>query len=162
MDREASVVIRRENLDNDTTSGDRYDGNGPSGCEYTLYITLEPLTPGTKPTVYAISYSKGAPGLGSQWYQVGELYEGPASIKSDGTVDYANWLATAKTYEIADGIEYKVAAPNGDQYDIMKTMEQLISAEDQDIFNLIDNTNIFKIVHSVPPYNKKVYIKIIT
>ena len=149
VEKQASVVIRRENLDKDGTTGDNYNGGGPGGCEYTLYITVEPLTPGTRPTVYAIAYSEGANGMGDGWYQVGELYEGTAPIRSNGSIDYANWVATEKTYEIADGIEYKVAAPNGDQYDIMKTMEQLISAEDQDIFNQIDNTNIFKKVYDI-------------
>ena len=151
VERQASVVIRRENMDKKDT-GDDYTGSGSSttkGCEYTLYITVEPLTPGTRPTVYAIAYSEGASGMGSGWYQVGELYEGTAPIKSDGTIDYANWTATHKEYEIADGITYLVGAPNGDQYDIMKTMEQLISAEDQDIFNQIDNTNIFKKVYDI-------------
>lgn len=149
VEKQASVVIRRENLDKDGTTGDAYSGGSPGGCEYTLYITVEPLTPGTRPTVYAIAYSEGANGMGDGWYQVGELYEGTAPIRSNGSIDYANWVATEKTYEIADGIEYKVAAPNGDQYDIMKTMEQLISAEDQDIFNQIDNTNIFKKVYDI-------------
>lgn len=144
-EKKASVVIRRENMDNDKTTGD----NGNAGCEYTVYITVEPLTPGTKPTVYAISYSCGADGMGDDWYQVGELYEGTAPVLSDGTIDYKNWVATHKKYTIADGIEYLVGAPNGDQYDIMKTMEQLISAEDQDIFNQIDNTNIFKKVYDI-------------
>lgn len=146
-DKEAHVVIRRENLDNKST-GDSYSP-GPSGCEYTLYITVESLTPGTNPTVYAISYSQGANGMGDDWYQVGELYEGTAPIKADGTIDYASWIATPKTYEMADGISYKVAAPNGDQYDIMKRMEQLIAAQDQDIFNDIDNTRIFKRVYDI-------------
>ena len=145
----ASVVVRRENLDGDTTSGDDYSNAPLSGCEYTLYITVEPLTPGTKPTVYAIAYSQGASGMGDDWYQVGELYEGTAPVLADGSIDYKNWVATAKTYEIADGIDYKVAAPNGDQYDIMKTIEQLISAEDQDVFNQIDNTNIFKKTYDI-------------
>lgn len=149
VEKQASVVIRRENLDKDGTTGDAYSGGSPGGCEYTLYITVEPLTPGTRPTVYAIAYSKGANGMGSGWYQVGELYEGTAPIRSDGSIDYANWVATYKEYEIADGIKYLVGAPNGDQYDIMKTMEQLISAEDQDIFNQIDNTNIFKKVYDI-------------
>lgn len=150
IERQANVVIRRENLDNDTTSGDNYNGAGPDGCEYTLYITVEPLTPGTKPTVYAISYSQGAPGMGDKWYQVGELYEGTAPIKADGTIDYDNWIATYKTYEIADGIEYVVGqVGGGDQYDIMNRMEQLISAADQDIFNSIDNTKIFKKVYDL-------------
>lgn len=148
-EKKASVVIRRENLDGDVTSGDDYSTGPHKGCEYTLYITVEPLTPGTNPTVYAIAYSCGADGMGDDWYQVGELYEGTAPVNSDGTINYSKWVATEKTYEIADGIEYKVAAPNGDQYDIMKTIEQLISAEDQDVFNQIDNTNIFKKTYNI-------------
>ena len=147
LERQASVVIRRENMDKDTSTGD--NGTNNKGCEYTLYITLEPLTPGTKPTVYAIAYSCGAEAMGDDWYQVGELYEGTAPILNDGTIDYKNWIATHKNYVMADGIAYLVGAPNGDQYDIMKTMEQLISAEDQDIFNQIDNTNIFKKAYDI-------------
>ena len=146
---EATVVIRRENLDKDTSTGDNYSGSGPKGCEYTLYITVDSLVPGQSATVYAIAYSCGASGMGDMWYQVGELYEGTAPVKSDGSIDYANWKATKNTYEIADGIKYNVGFPNGDQYDIMNTMEQLISAEDQDIFNDIDNTNIFKKVYDI-------------
>lgn len=149
VEKEAHIVIRRENLDKDTTTGDQYNNNGPKGCEYTLYITVEPLTPGTRPTVYAIAYSEGADNMGELWYQVGELYEGTANVNSNGQIDYSSWIATHKNYEMADGINYLVGAPNGDQYDIMKTMEQLISAEDQDIFNMIDNTNIFKKVYDI-------------
>ena len=149
VERTATVVIRRENMDNDLTSGDNYLGNGPKGCEYTLYITVESLVPGDKPIVYAIAYSQGASGMGDDWYQVGELYEGTAPINADGSIDYKNWIATPNTYEMADGIKYNVGYQNGDQYDIMKTMEQLISAEDQDIFNDIDNTKIFKKVYDI-------------
>ena len=153
----ATVVIRRENIDKDGTSGDAYPSGGPSGCEYTLYITVESLAPGTRPTVYAIAYSEGADKMGDDWYQVGELYEGTAPIKADGSIDYTNWIATHKLYEMADGITYLVGAPNGDQYDIMKTMEQLISAEDQDIFNMIDNVNIFKKVYDILQKHKNSY-----
>lgn len=148
-EKHATVVIRRENLDGDATSGDDYSGSGPKGCEYTLYITVESTTPGTNPTVYAIAYSCGASGMGDDWYQVGELYEGTAPITARSEIDYENWTAVQKDYEIADGIVYKVGYPNGDQYDIMKTMEQLISAQDQDIFNDIDNKNIFKKVYDI-------------
>lgn len=149
VERKASITIRRENLDKDATSGDNYTNNGPKGNEFTLYITVEPLTPGATVTVYAIAYSKGAADMGSGWYQVGELYEGTAKVNSSGQIDYTTWKATYKNYEMADGINYLVGAPNGDQYDIMNTMEQLISAEDQDIFNQIDNTNIFKKVYDI-------------
>lgn len=104
-ERKASVVIRRENLDNDTSSGDNYAGNGPAGCEYTLYITVESLTPGESATVYAIAYSEGADGMGSAWYQVGELYEGTAQIDQNGEIDYTTWEAAYKEYEIADRSE---------------------------------------------------------
>ena len=147
--KKATVTIRRENLDKNTTTGDNYQGGGPSGCEYTLYITVENPTPGASVTVYAIAYSEGADAMGDDWYQVGELYEGTAKINADGSIDYSTWVAKAKSYEIADGIVYNVGLPNGDQYDIMKTMEQLISAQDQDIFNDIDNKNIFKKVYDI-------------
>ena len=150
VERKASIVIRRENMDNDTTTGDDYNGGKKNGCEYTLYITVEPLTPGTRPTVYAIAYSEGAAKMGDDWYQVGELYEGTAPINKDGTINYSEWIATFKTYEMADGITYNVGqVGGGDQYDIMNKMEQLISAEDQDIFNMIDNVNIFKKVYDI-------------
>ena len=154
IEKEASVVIRRENLDKDVGSGDAYNNSTLTGCEYALYITVDPLTPGTTATVYAIAYSSGASGMGNGWYQVGELYEGTAPIKADGTIDYEKWVAKEKTYEIADGIDYKVGAANGDQYDIMKTLEQLISAEDQDVFNQIDNTNIFKKTYDLIQKNR--------
>ena len=149
VEREATVAIVRENIDKDATSGDKYDGGSPAGCEYTLYITVDSIEPGGNPTVYAIAYSKGAAGMGSDWYQVGELYEGTAPVQSDGTIDYSKWVATANTYTVADGIYYKVAQQNGDQYDLLKTMEELISTNDQDIFNDIDNTKIFKKVYDI-------------
>lgn len=145
----ASVVIRRENIDKDATSGDSYSGGGPSGCEYTLYITVESPVAGQSPTVYAIAYSEGNSGIGDNWYQVGELYEGTAPILADGSIDYTNWVAATKTYKAADGITYDVAQKNGDQYDLIKTIEGLISTDDQDIFNTIDNSKIFKKVYDI-------------
>ena len=145
----AHVVIRRENLDRDPASGDAYSNGGPSGCEYTLYITVDSLVPGQSAKVYAISYSEGASGMGDAWYQVGELYEGTAPVKSDGSIDYSKWKAVYKEYKIANGIVYKVGASNGDQYDKMNTMEELISAVDQDIFNDIDNSGIFKKAYDI-------------
>ena len=145
----ATVVIRRENIDKDGTSGDAYPSGGPSGCEYTLYITVDGLTPGSTATVYAISYSEGAPGMGDDWYQVGELYEGTAPVNSDGSINYSKWDATAKTYTVADGIYYNVGFANGDQYDKLDTIEGLISTDDQDIFNDIDNQKIFKKAYDI-------------
>ena len=145
----ATIVIRRENIDGDATSGDAFSGGSPSGCEYTLYITVDSLTPGKNATVYAIAYSEGAPGMGDDWYQVGELYEGTAPVNSDGSINYAKWDATAKTYTVADGIYYNVGFANGDQYDKLDTIEGLISTNDQDIFNDIDNQKIFKKAYDI-------------
>jgi hypothetical protein len=148
VQKEASVLVRRENIDKDSTSGDRYTGGGPSGCEYTLYITVD--DPQTKtPVVYTIAYSCGTNALGDQWYQVGELYQGTAPIAADGSILYEQWIATPKSYEVADGITYKVGQSNGDQYDILKKIEDLIATGDTDIFNDIDNSRIFKKVYDI-------------
>lgn len=149
-----TVMIRRENIDGDASHGDNYTGGGPTGCEYTVYITVDDLgAPGGKATVHAISYSKLPDG---SWYRIGQLYEGTATVKDydsadgyDGAFDVYSWLATANSYEVADGITYKVGQQNGDQYEIMKTLEQIISVEDQNFFNTIDNTNIFKKVYDL-------------
>ena len=149
-----TVMVRRENIDGDASHGDNYTGGGPTGCEYTVYITVDDLSaPGGKATVHAISYSKLPDG---SWYRIGQLYEGTATVKDydsadgyDGAFDVYSWLATANSYEVTDGITYKVGQKNGDQYEIMKTLEQIISVEDQNFFNTIDNTNIFKKVYDL-------------
>lgn len=144
--KQATVVVERKNMDGKST-GDSYE-NGPSGCEYTVYITVEDPNASDKVTVYAISYSYGTNSTG-QWYQIGELYEGTASTTADGTFDTSSWKATAKTYTIADGITYKVGQQNGDQYEIMKDLDDILSVQDQNIFNTIDNTRIFKKVYDI-------------
>ena len=145
-----TVMVRRENVDGRTT-GDSYNAtNGPTGCEYTVYITTDPLTsPTGTASVYAISYSRSADGT---WHRLGELYEGAAPVtdydKTDstyqGAFDVYSWVAAPNEYETADGIKYKVGQEQGDQYDKMNTLEDLMSVGDQDIFNDIDNARIFK------------------
>lgn len=149
-----TVMIRRDNIDGDDAHGDNYSNGGPTGCEYTVYITTDSLSSaGGKATVHAISYSKLPDG---SWYRIGQLYEGTATVKDydssegyDGAFDVYSWLATPNSYEVTDGITYRVGQPNGDQYEILKSLEQIISVEDQNFFNTIDNTNIFKKVYDI-------------
>ena len=165
-----TVIVRRENVDSRST-GDSYSTGGGSGCEYTVYITVDALSsPTGKAITYAVSYSKGgtADALGA-WYQLGELYEGTANrIDYDsstpgvqGAVDVYSWIASPKRYEVANGITYLVGQEQGDQYDKLKTLEQLMSTNDQDIFNDIDNTRVLKnaydIVHNSANYSKPGY-----
>lgn len=150
-----TVMIRRENIDGKST-GDSYDVNGgPTGCEYTVYITSDALTSTAgQATVYAITYTKKPDG---SWYRIGQLYEGSANKTDydttnnthDGSFDVYSWQATAGTYEVTDNISYKVGQQNGDQYEILKSLEKIISVEDQNFFNTIDNSRIFKTVYDI-------------
>ena len=148
-----TVMIRRDNVDNRQTGDDYNSANSPTGCEYTIYISTSPLT--SPATVYAVSYSNGGVGAqGDTWYQLGELYEGTAPLTTDPNTgktifDYSKWIATAKEYEFVDGKSYKVGYDQGDQYDKLKTLEQLMSAADQDVFNDIDNSGILRKVYSI-------------
>lgn len=155
-----TIMIRRENVDNKST-GDSYSGSGPSGCEYTLYITIDELDPDKNPTgkatVYAISYSEGGISNQSQWYQLGELYEGTAQLDDYGTgdaFDYRNWTASPKEYVVANGVTYLVGQEQGDQYDKLKKLEDIMSTQDQDIFNFIDGSNLLKNVYAIVHNNK--------
>ena len=151
-----TVTIRRDNVDNRAT-GDSYSGSGPSGCEYTIYLTVDALNSTSgKAEVYAVSYSKGGATGGDSWYQLGQLYEGTANVidYSDeeglqGAIDISTWEATPKKYVLANGITYLVGQEQGDQYDKLKTLEQIMSTNDQDIFNDIDNSHILKTVYDI-------------
>ena len=156
-----TVIIRRENVDNNG-SGDEYS-SGPKGCEYTIYITADDLSnPGEKVTVYAISYTIDSKGV--SWYQLAELYQGTAPVVDydptdstfEGSIDITKWVATKNDYEVADGLIYKVGYEQGDSYDKLYTLEQLMSTKDQDIFNDIDNIKIMKKLHDIVVANQSV------
>ncbi len=153
-----TVMVERANVDNRTT-GDAYDvQGGPTGCEYTVYITVDALdSPTGEALVYAVSYSKGGTAGGTLWYQLGELYEGtadrmdydPSTPEMDGAFDVSTWIATPNRYVVADGITYLVGQEQGDQYDKLKTLRELMSTNDQDIFNDIDNNRVLKKVYDI-------------
>ena len=160
-----TVMIRRDNVD-DKSTGDSYSGSGPSGCEYTIYITVDELNSTSgKAEVYAVSYSKGGAAGSGSWYQLGQLYEGTASVIDytkeegmQGAIDISTWTASPAKYVLANGITYLVGQEQGDQYDKLKTLEQIMSTNDQDIFNDIDNSKILKtaydIIHNSQNANK--------
>ena len=155
-----TVLVERKNVDK-TTEGDAYKPTGPSGCEYTVYITVDDLSsPTGKATVYAISYSCDKDG---NWFQLGQLYEGTANKedyntkddKYEGSFDVDSWIASKETYTVVSfnngsgqkNISYNVGMSQGDQYDMLKTLEELMSCKDQDIYNDIDNTGILVYVY---------------
>ncbi len=157
----ATVMVERKNVDGRST-GDAYQvANGPTGCEYTVYVTVDPLkSPTGKAIVYAVSYSCGADGV---WYQIGQLYEGTANIVDydtkdnvyQGAVDVGSWIATPNTYTVTDGIEYKVGqTQHGTQYDMLKTISEIMSAGDQEIFNKVDNSGLLKKVYDLLKQNQ--------
>ncbi len=71
-DQDVTAIVKRENLDNDSTSGDE------NGCEMTLYMTADTIKRGVKTvTVFAIVFTK-APGS-DEWVQMGDMmFEGTA------------------------------------------------------------------------------------
>ena len=152
-----TVMICRENVDKTSGTGDAYKPSGPAGCEYTVYISIDPLESATgEAIVYAISYTRDKNG---EWKQVGQLYEGvadrmdydPTTSTLEGAFDIRTWEATPAYYEIADGIVYIAGLPKGqgDQYDQYKTIQELMSAKDHDIYNAIDNAGLFKNVYNI-------------
>ncbi len=159
-----TIMIQRDNVDSLAT-GDNYAvGGAPTGCEYTLYITVDPLnSPTGEAMVYAVSYSCGGEGDTDQWYQLGQLYQGKAPLTtydSEGNVafDVDNWTATANEYEFIDGYYYKVGYEQGDQYAKYNTIEQLMSANDQNFYNDIDNSHLLRKVYEIV-YNRDNYGK---
>ncbi len=162
-----TIVIERTNVDGLTT-GDNYNVNGgPTGCEYTLYITVDAMdSPTGQAMVYAVSYSYGGVGNTGEWYQLGQLYEGTAPLTEYGNtgklvMDVDGWKATANDYEFVDGYYYKVGYEQGDQYAKYKTIEELMSCNDQNFYNDIDNSRLlmkaYAIVYNSSNYNKPGY-----
>lgn len=159
VEKPVTVLIERNNMDNKST-GDSYSSpGGPSGCEYTIYITTDDITGSGSSTVYAITYRQGDDG---QWHQLAQLYEGTANnidydtttSTYEGAFDVSSWKATPKVYEIADGLSYKVNHKDGDQYDQISDLKSLLTVKDQDIFNEIDNSKFFKKVYDLLKNNK--------
>lgn len=146
-ERPVTILVERRNVDGKTASGDTYADGAPTGCEYTLYLSVDDLSaPGGRATVYAVSYSCGADGV---WYQIGELYEGtsvrqdyyPSTEHYDGAYDVSTWLATKKDYQVTADITYKVGYEQGTNFDKMNTIDELMSVNDQEFYNKVNNNS---------------------
>lgn len=137
-----TIMVSRRDVDGKASTGDSYPGSGsPSGCEYTVYITTDPLDGGS-PTVYAVSYTC----RDGVWYQIGELYEGVCQTdvydgKGNLSFDVYSWDATAKVYSVTDDISYKVGFEQGTNYDKFDTIEELMGEPDWEFYNAVNNNS---------------------
>lgn len=127
----ATVIIKHENVDNNTLTGDDYvatANNGGrcegKGCEMTLYLTTHSLsrsdsTDGDAP-VYVTVFTCDRDANGnrtSEWYKVGDIYEGRSNIvgykgeaNGDGSFVTDNWTSYNRTYTATDQYAYTVYA----------------------------------------------------
>ena len=124
----AWVIIKHEDLDGNAMTGDdytvTYNQYGPithTGCEMTLYMTIDPLDKANSwAPVYVTVFTcdRNADGnIVSDWYQVGSSYYGQANIvgyrgESGGTGSFVtdNWISYASSYKVTDNYTYSVAA----------------------------------------------------
>ena len=144
VEKPVTVMIERKNIDKNAASGDAYSDGGPTGCEYTVYLTTESLDGGSV-TVYAVSYTCDANGV---WRQIGELYEGTCSTapyedSGENGMNLSSWIATKKQYNVTGDISYNVGYPMGAGRDVdqLKTIEQLMSATDTEFYNMVNNNS---------------------
>ena len=107
VDTEVKILIKRENVDGNSTTGDE------QGREFTLYITTDPLEKqwyqSKTAVVYAGVYTK-YPNT-TDWVQVGPLFTGSASIIgydgnrfSDGSFNTDTWKETGTNKTIEDAV----------------------------------------------------------
>lgn len=124
--RDATVIIKHENVDWIDSTGDNYVAVNPNGgryegtaCEMTLYLTIDPLTAqGQYVPVYAIVFTCDRDTTTgektSEWYRVGAMYAGTANVVTydgqNGTGSFVtdNWNANAATYESIKGYSFNI------------------------------------------------------
>ena len=122
---DATVMIKHENLDGNTNTGDDYvavnSSNGGVfrgyGCEMTLYLTIDPLTSaGRYVPVYAVVFTcdRDENGNIGEWYRIGSTYAGTANVVTynggNGTGSFVtdNWRADAASYKLIDGYSFNI------------------------------------------------------
>lgn len=124
--RDATVIIKHENIDWIDSTGDNYVAEHSNGgryegtaCEMTLYLTIDPLTAGGQYVpVYAIVFTCDRDvNTGekiSDWYRVGNTYLGTANVVTydgnygTGSFVTDNWNASAEKYEIIKGYSFNI------------------------------------------------------
>ena len=151
-----TVMIQRKDVDG-TANGDSYAGG--SGCEYSLFISVPSQNQGGTATVYAVSYTcKNSGDEAGVFYQLGQLYEGTAPVEDydgveDGAFDVDSWKATAKEYDLGYGLTYKIGYAQGNHFEIMKSLSELMSAKDSEFGNKINGNPLFKNVYNIVKAN---------
>ena len=159
-----TIMVERRDVDGKTSTGDTYSGGGKTGCEYTVYITVDDLenTSG-KATVYAVSYTRGADGV---WYMIGELYEGKCDLETypgtdDTAFDVPSWRAVAKEYTVIGNLKYKVGQTNGETDEKVTEIDDIMSIFHQTFYNNINNhansmlTKVCQTIYSYTQNNGK-------
>ena len=130
---DATVLIKHENLDGSTLTGDDYvavnANNGGVfrgyGCEMTLYLTVDPLeASGRYVPVFAVVFTCDRDAEGNQisdWYRIGNTYAGSANVVTydggTGTGSFVtdNWIADSATHNIIDGYSFTI---DGKSYEL--------------------------------------------
>ena len=150
----ATVLIKHENLDNNTKTGDDYvavnsNGNGSPfygyGCEMTLYLTTDQLNKAnSNAPVYVTVFTcdRDADGnIVGDWYQIGESYIGKAPVvgykgESGGTGSFVtdNWVSDRATYKVTDRYSYTVNQGTTIK-DLTRVVDQNAINELQRLFN---------------------------
>lgn len=121
VDTSVTVIIKREEIDGNSSTGDTYyygtPSRGVADTEMTLYITAEDLNSvnsGTHVTVYAIVFTINQDASGNptgEWYQVGEMYTGTAQVVgyiggyNNGSFDTGTWRKTGTNQTIQSIIQ---------------------------------------------------------
>lgn len=108
-----TCIVKRENVDGNTATGDTFTvGNTTyEGCEMTLYLTtaeLAELSYNDHPTVYAMVFTRISED--SVWEQIGEeMYEGTAMVvgyvggQSNGSFDTGTWRSSERYHNVWSG-----------------------------------------------------------
>ena len=126
---DATVLIKHENLDNNTLTGDDYvayppkSGGNPFygyGCEMTLYLTVNPLKEEDAwqyVPVYAVVFTRNRDEYGNfigDWYRIGDTYAGEADVVTyegntgGGSFCTDRWRSYSTTYSVVEGYRYTV------------------------------------------------------
>ena len=146
----AWVLIKHENLDGNENTGDnytvRYNQYGDitySGCEMTLYLTIDKLDKAnTWAPVYATVFTCNKDANGNvlgDWYKVGDSYYGEANVvgyrgESGGTGSFVtdNWKSYSGTYQVTEDYSYSIGAEISIKT-LMQTVDQTTINEFQSL-----------------------------
>ncbi|MBO5789769.1 MAG: hypothetical protein J6R40_01290 [Clostridia bacterium] len=149
-----TVMVQRKDVDN-TANGDSYSPRGDSGCEYSVFISIPSLMEGQNATVYAVSYTcKNTGSEAGVWYQIGQLYEGTAPLVTydgvaGGAFNVDKWQALPNQYDLGYGLSYKCGYEQGDQFEKMLELKQLMSTQDSSFGNKINGNRLFTNVYNI-------------